>query len=171
MEPLCEHPANRLLRSTCKPKQLQGRLRPKRRLKALKGNNIMNANESWSFLARDPQRCYLESGLRRPAVLITESQTKHERNVKQCKARCLFHHIFQKHRLFLSFTWWSVATGNFKDNSSQPMLRFENHRSVLRIAFFLMGTKNMPHLMWFFFFLVCSKHLILAWKCAAVGLH
>lgn len=71
-----------------------------RRLNALKGNKIMNANESYSFLAHDLQRWYLESGLRRPRLFLLYHRKSHKTR-EECKARCLFHHILQKRRLFL----------------------------------------------------------------------
>lgn len=69
----------------------------------------MSTNESYSFLAGDQ----MISGV---WAEDPGSHTKHERNVK---ARPLFHHIFP------FFDDLGAATGNFEDNSLQPMLHFQ----------------------------------------------
>lgn len=95
----------------------------KGRLNALKRNKIMTANESYSFLARDLQRWYLDLGLRRPAVFITESHTKHGRNVKQDV--CIITSYRNAFYFYPLLDGLGTTTRNFKDNSLQPMLHFE----------------------------------------------
>lgn len=112
---------------------------------------LMKAAVFWPVTSGDVN---LEPGLRRPAVFITENHTKHERNVKQ--DACF---ITSTETLFiLILTWWSRNSNRefqrqflrthvtlWNNNWLQSTLD-QNHRSVLRFAFFLMRKKHSPHL-------------------------